>query len=36
VKEAKKQSVIKVCYKNDEEIEDLTDILKKCEEKLKF
>ncbi len=30
-KEAKKQSEIKVCYKNDEEIEELTDILKKFE-----
>ncbi len=35
-KRTKKQSEIKVCYKNDEEIEELTDILKKCEEKLKF
>ncbi len=30
-KEAKKQSEIKVCYKKDEEIEELTDILKKFE-----
>jgi hypothetical protein len=28
-KRAKKQSVIKVCYKNDEEIEELSDNLKK-------